>query len=99
MSEYTFTKGRHNVHQLIAPYSLLVKAFGREGTVDPRDDYKQMAQWLLTSTPDGTEVEVYDYKVGKCYNPNGLERVDITDWHVQGSDVGIQYMLDLLDKV
>jgi hypothetical protein len=40
-------------------------------------------------------VEVYDYKVGKCYEPSdGLERHEITDWHVQGDDKAITYMID-----
>jgi hypothetical protein len=87
MSDYEFTRGRFNVHYLTAPYDLLVKAFGDDGTVVGRDEWKSMCQWDL----DGAEV--YDYKVGKCYDSDGLEREQITEWHVQGSDEAIDQML------
>lgn len=97
MSEYTFTKGRHNVHTLTAPYALLVKAFSNDGD-NSRDDYKQMCQWDITA-PNGESAEIYDYKVGKCYDSkNGLSREKITNWHVQGSDDAVGYLLVLLDK-
>lgn len=91
--EYEFIRGRFNVHYLTAPYELLVKAFGNDGTVAGRDEYKQMCQWDL----DGG-VEVYDYKVGKCYDSDGMERREITEWHVQGTDAGIEDMLEALES-
>lgn len=94
--EFRFTEGRANVHRLTAPYDLLVQAFGNDGTVSPRDDYKCMAQWDVP-TPHG-EVEVYDYKVGKCYDADGLERHEITTWHVQGEQDAIGHMLSLLTE-
>jgi hypothetical protein len=94
--QFTYTTSNHNVSYLTAPYALLVKAFNDDGTTAPRDDYKSMAQWDV-KTPHGT-VEVYDYKVGKCYYDDpadgGLERHEITDWHVQGDDKAITYMID-----
>jgi hypothetical protein len=92
MSDYTFVRGGPNVHYLRAPYGLLVKAFGDDGTVAGRDEYKCMCQWEF----DG--VEIYDYKVGKCYDPDGLEREQITEWHVQGDNTDIQHMLDVLES-
>jgi hypothetical protein len=89
--QFTYTTSNHNVSYLTAPYALLVKAFNDDGTTAPRDDYKSMAQWDV-KTPHGT-VEVYDYKVGKCYDSDGLEREQITEWHVQGSDEAIDQML------
>lgn len=94
--EFSYEDGRTNVHYLNAPYELLVKAFGNDGTIVPRDDYKSMAEWDVP-TPHG-EVEVYDYKVGKCYNPRGLERHEITRWHVQGTPEAIEHMLSLLHE-
>ena len=92
---YTFERGRFNVHYLTAPYTLLVQAFGNDGD-NPRDTYKCMAQWDLT-TPHGP-VEVYDYKVGTCYEgESGLERHEITVWHVQGSDLAIDHMLGMIN--
>jgi hypothetical protein len=91
--KFTFEQGRFNVHTLEAPHALLKEAFGNDGD-NPRDDYKSMAQWDL-STPEG-DVEVYDYKVGKCYDSNGLEREQITDWHVQGSSAAIEHMIRML---
>jgi hypothetical protein len=92
---YTYMQGISNVHHLLAPYDLLVKAFGNDGTVTPRDDYKSMAEWDI-ETDHGT-VEVYDYKVGKCYDPDGLERHEIAEWHVQGDEKAVQVMLGLLE--
>lgn len=96
MSSYEFNPGRYNVQYLRAPYDFLVKAFGNDGTVSPRDDYKSMCEWDI-QTPHG-EVEVYDYKVGKCYAPDGVEREQITEWHVQGDEKAIAHMLTILDK-
>jgi hypothetical protein len=93
--KYAFTRGSLNVHYLTAPYDLLVAAFGNDGTVSPRDEDRSMASWDV-DTPDG-EVEVYDYRVGKCEHPDGLERHEITEWHVQGGEEEIAHMLSLLD--
>lgn len=94
----TFTWGPANVHYLTAPHEALVKAFGDDGTVSPRDDYKSEAEWDVP-TPHGV-VEVYDYKVGKAYNgPDGLDRTQITNWHVQGDREAILAMLDKLGTV
>lgn len=91
-----YTPGRNNVSYIEAPYETLVAAFGNDGTVDPRDDYKCEAQWFV-NVPLG-EVEVYDYKVGKAYNgPEGLERHEITDWHVQGKPEAIAQVVALLN--
>lgn len=93
--EYTFEQSRHNVHYLTAPYALLVKAFGNDG-INARDDYKQMCQWDLAT--DHGDVEVYDYKIGTCYDPaDGLEREQITSWHVQGDPQAIIEMLKKLE--
>lgn len=91
--QFTFNRGRFNVHHLTAPYALLVAAFGNDGD-NLRDDYKSMAQWDLR-TPDG-DVEVYDYKVGKCYDSDGLEREQITEWHVQGPDAALDRLVRML---
>jgi hypothetical protein len=88
---YSFKHGSVNVHYLTAPYELLVKAFGDDGTTAPRDNYKSMCQWY--PVPD---VEVYDYKVGRCYTNNGLEPEQITTWNVQGETEAIESMLALL---
>jgi len=87
--EYAFTRGRFNVHYLTAPYALLVKAFGNDGTVSPRDTYKVTAQW--DSHPGTPGWEVYDYK-------SGLQRHEVTEWHVQGTPEGIEAMLELLKE-
>lgn len=94
--QYSYGDERFNANYLDAPYALLVKAFGNDGTVSPRDDYKCMATWYVP-TPHG-EVEVYDYKVGKCYDADGLERHEITHWHVQGEPEAIEHMLNLLHE-
>lgn len=96
MTNFRIHKGAYNVHYLSAPYSLLVKAFGNDG-INPRDDYKQMCQWDITA-PNNTHAEVYDYKVGKCYDPSGLERHEIRDWHVQGEPKAIEHMLALVER-
>jgi len=89
-----FQYGNHNVHLLTATYQELVNAFG-DGTIDPRDDYKQMAQWNV-QTSEGL-VDLYDYKVGKCYDPaDGLDLENITEWHVQGKKEAIEEMLQML---
>lgn len=93
--EYTFTPSTRGVGHLEAPYALLVKAFGNDGTVSPRDDVKSMCEWDIDVLGEGT-VEVYDYKVGTCYSTRGLAREDITVWHVQGSPKGIKWVLHLL---
>lgn len=92
---HTFTFRGSGVHRLTAPYALLCKAFGDDGTVTERDTLKSMAQWDV-DTPHGV-VEIYDYGVGKCYQPGGLERNQITEWNVQGGADAIGYMLWLLD--
>jgi hypothetical protein len=93
--KYTYTPGNYNVNYLEAPYELLVRAFGDDGTVSPRDDYKSMCEWDIQT--EYGEVVVYDYKVGKCYDRrDGLDREEITEWHVQGDENAIQAMLGLL---
>lgn len=86
-----------NVFHLHAPYALLVEAFGNDGTVEPRDDYKQMCQWSADRDSDAFW-EVYDYKVGTCYDrEDGLAREQITEWHVQYGKTGRAIMIGLLD--
>jgi hypothetical protein len=92
---FTFTPGRFGVDTLTAPYGLLVKAFGNDGD-NNRDDCKSMAQWVEDGDDGG--FEVYDYKVGKCYDPDGLERRDITTWHVQSYGNGIDKLLGRLKE-
>lgn len=82
---YAFTRGRFNVHYLTAPYELIAKALGDDGLTAPRDEDKVNAQWDLP------EAEVYDYR-------SGLPKEDVTEWHVQGSDAGIQYLLGKLGE-
>jgi hypothetical protein len=95
---YDYTEGPSNVNYLTAPYDLLVKAFGNDGDSPTRDDYKSEAEWIV-ATPRG-DVEIYDYKVGKCYNgPDGLDRKEITDWHVQGDAGAIAHVLAMLDEI
>lgn len=92
----TFQMGRANVHYLHAPYDEVVKTLGNDGTVSPRDDYKSMCEWDV-KTPHGT-VEVYDYKVGVCYDEaDGLQREDITEWHVQGSVEAINHLIRMFE--
>lgn len=93
--QFAFNRGRHFVHTLIAPYALLTEAFGNDGN-NPRDNYKSMAQWDAR-TPEG-DVEVYDYKIGKCYDPDGLELKDITRWNVQGPDVALDGLVRMLTE-
>ena len=59
--DFQYSSYGGNIHYLTATYQELVNAFG-SGTIDPRDDYKQMAQWNV-ATSEG-HVEIYDYKVG-----------------------------------
>jgi hypothetical protein len=92
---YRFEQGAYNVHYLHAPHDLLTRAFGNDGD-NPRDTYKSMAQWII-DTPCG-EVEVYDYKVGTCYEADGLERHEITEWHVQGHVGAIKTMLNMVNE-
>jgi len=92
---YRFERGAYNVHYLHAPHDLLTRAFGNDGN-NSRDDYKSMAQWIIPTSHG--DVEVYDYKVGKCYDPDGLERHEITEWHIQGNDEAIKIVLDLMHK-
>lgn len=82
--EYSFNRGRFNVHYLTAPYELLVLAFGDDGTTSPRDEDKVTAQW------DGGDWEVYDYRTGG-------PRESVTEWHVQGTDEGIGNLLATLE--
>ncbi|MER6605922.1 hypothetical protein ABT282_08400 [Streptomyces sp. NPDC000927] len=91
---YTFTKGNLNVHYLTAPYELLVAAFSDDGTTALRDTDKSTSQWDV-STPHG-EVEVYDYMGGAGYGGPEPDRTEITDWHVQGDEEAIEYMLNML---
>lgn len=91
---HTFTFRGSGVHRLTAPYALLCKAFGNDGTVSTRDTSKSMAEWNV-DTPHGV-VEVYDWKQGGRYNPD-LKRDQITKWNVQGGADAIGYMLWLLD--
>lgn len=74
---------RNEIELCHATFAELVAAFG-DWDIAGRDDSKQMCAWDV-ETPHG-EVEIYDYKVGRCYDhEDGLKREDITDWHVQGS--------------
>lgn len=89
--DIAYTPGASNVNYLVATYAQLVAAFG-DGTLEPRDDYKQMAQWRI-NTVHGM-VDLYDYKTGTCYlGADGQELEDITEWHVQGSEKAIEVML------
>lgn len=96
--EYTLETGRFGVDMLFAPYALLVEAFGNDG-INPRDTYKSMCQWESdpASVDAGLAWEVYDYKVGICYAPDGLEREEITEWHVQSTEAGKDAVRALLD--
>lgn len=97
--EYTLEIGPHGVDTLTAPYALLVEAFGNDG-VNPRDDYKSMCQWDNRAegySPDRSW-EVYDYKVGVCYDfEDGLRREQITTWHVQAGKTGLEVLRTMLD--
>jgi hypothetical protein len=94
--DFTYTQGSTNVNYLEAPYALLVQAFGDDGTVSPRDESKCMCTWDV-ETKHGA-VDVYDYKIGKSYDPDGLDRAQITDWHVQGEPEAIREMLAMLER-
>lgn len=96
--EYAFhATGAGRVNYLTTPHALLTKAFGDDGTVSSRDEYKSMCEWHV-ETPAGM-VEVYDYKLGTCYSrTDGLPREQITEWHVQGKPVAIELMLVVLDE-
>jgi hypothetical protein len=97
MKKYSFTRGARNVHYLVARYDLLVKVFGNDGMVSPRDKEKSAASWDVV-TPGGT-VRVYDYMPGAGYSPDDTGgRSDIITWHVQGSGKGIESMLSMLDR-
>src|SRR5688500_11984138 len=85
----------YNVHYLHAPHALLIRTFGNDRK-NSCWDYKSMAQWIIPTSHG--DVEVYDYKVGKCYDPDGLERHEITEWHIQGNDEAIKIVLDLMHK-
>lgn len=91
---YVFKEG-FQVHHLTAPYELLVSAFGNDGSVSPRDECKSMAEWDISTTYG--VVEVYDYKVGTCYDSDGLPLEKITEWHVKGEPKAVTVMLSLLD--
>lgn len=94
--EYTLEQGPFGVDSLTAPYALLVEAFGNDGD-NPRDTYKSEAQW--DQDRDGEAFwEVYDYKQGKSYNgPDGLDREQITRWHVQTTLQGKLVLVELLE--
>jgi hypothetical protein len=101
MINYELTSETHGIAYLTAPYALLVEAFGNDG-INPRDMYKSMCQW--ESNPDSVDAglgwEVYDYKEGVCYWPKGeggLEREEITVWHVQADAKGRAELIELLD--
>lgn len=97
--EYMLEIGPHGVDTLTAPYALLVEAFGNDG-INPRDDYKSMCQWDNRAedySPDRSW-EVYDYKVGVCYDrEDGLRREQITEWHVQAGKTGLEVLRTMLD--
>jgi hypothetical protein len=101
MINYKLTSETHGIAYLTAPYALLVEAFGNDGQQEPRDEYKQMCQWSADRGGD-TFWEVYDYKEGVCYYPKsegGLEREEITVWHVQATEKGREALIELLDTV
>lgn len=82
-----FERGPRNVHTLTAPYSLLVERLGDDGLTAPRDEYKSKATWVVGSGDD--YAEVYDYR-------SNLKLPYITEWHVQGTEAGIERMLAIL---
>jgi len=70
------------VYAVNTSYDTICKIVGNDGTVEPRDDSKEMCRWIY-KTPYG-EIEIYDYKVGLCYDyRDGLQREEIDEWHVQ----------------
>jgi hypothetical protein len=94
--EYTLDGGSFGINYLNAPYALLVEAFGNDGD-NPRDRYKSEAQWDENRGSDSFW-EVYDYKIGKSYNgADGLSREEITRWHLQASDTGMEILRAKLD--
>src|SRR5258707_5800861 len=91
--EYLLQIGTHGVDYLQAPYALLLlEALGNDG-VNLRDTDKSMCQW--TDVEAGWEV--YDYKIGICYDPTGQAREDITEWHVQATEKGLKALIALLE--
>lgn len=96
MVTFDFKRGKH-VSYLTAPYSLLVEAFGHDGTSGATGDLKVAAMWELFLDDSHTDyVEIYDYKINNLYDPDGLPLEEITNWNVQGTDAGIEYLLTLL---
>lgn len=92
--KFTYEETSSNVQHLTAPYELLVKVFGNDGSVSPRDAYKSMAEWDVPT--EAGVVEIYDYKVGTCYDPRGERLEGITQWHVQGRPQAVSIVLHML---
>jgi hypothetical protein len=65
-------------------YSTLVNVFGEpEGFFD---NYKSDCAWTLEI--NGTICTIYNYKDGRNYlADNGLDKENITDWHVGGKSI------------
>lgn len=63
-------------------YEKLVNTFGKS---DNWDTYKSDAEWCI-EFENGVLATIYNYKDGVNYNgeEDGLEKEDITDWHIGG---------------
>lgn len=79
-------------------YAHLVKILGYPS--DNMDDFKSDAEWQIKWW-DGEKACIYNYKDGKNYlRDDGLEKEDITDWHIGGeSEEVVARVLDILKPV
>ena len=81
--------------EVTAKYSLLVEKLG-EPLAESFDNYKTDAEWHI-EFEDGTVTTVYNWKDGKNYcGDEGLDVEDITEWHIGGSRVGLDWIEDYL---
>ena len=85
--------GTHFQGYIDITYDKLVKIFGEPTS---GDEYKVDAEWLI-EFKNGIVATIYNYKDGKNYNGNsGLEKEDITNWHIGGYD---QKAVDLVYEI
>ena len=70
-------------------YSVLVEKLGEPNV----GSYKTDAEWVV-EFDNGDIATVYNYKDGKNYNgAGGLETIDITEWHIGGSNQNVRRWL------
>jgi len=77
-------------------YTNIVNKLG--SPTDSFDDYKSDAEWYV-EFEGGIVATIYNWKNGKNYcGEDGLEIHEITEWHIGGSHMAVEWVDDYLNN-